>query len=64
MFGHTTELRAIAEVYGASDGEERFIRDFVAAWHKVMMLDRFDVEASTQDIALEKIDQESAAIAP
>ncbi|MDE3262592.1 MAG: catalase/peroxidase HPI [Acidobacteriota bacterium] len=42
IFGSNSELRAIAEVYGADDGGERFARDFVAAWDKVMTLDRFD----------------------
>ena len=44
IFGSNTELRAIAEVYGASDGQDRFVKDFVAAWTKVMNLDRFDVK--------------------
>jgi catalase-peroxidase len=43
IFGSNSELRALAEVYGSSDGEQKFVRDFVAAWHKVMDLDRFDV---------------------
>ncbi|WP_299888324.1 catalase/peroxidase HPI [uncultured Lacinutrix sp.] len=43
IFGSNTELRAVAEVYGANDGEERFVKDFVAAWVKVMNLDRFDL---------------------
>ncbi len=43
IFGSNTELRAIAEVYGCQDGEERFVRDFVKAWDKVMSLDRFDL---------------------
>lgn len=43
VFGSNSELRAIAEVYGCSDGEEKFIKDFVAAWSKVMHLDRFDL---------------------
>ena len=43
IFGSNTELRAIAEVYGCSDGEERFVKDFVAAWAKVMDLDRFEL---------------------
>ena len=42
IFGSNSELRAIAEVYAADDGGERFARDFVAAWAKVMTLDRFD----------------------
>jgi catalase-peroxidase len=44
IFGSHSELRAIAEVYAADDGKEKFIRDFVAAWNKVMMLDRFEVK--------------------
>ena len=43
VFGSNSELRALAEVYGCEDGEEKFVRDFVAAWDKVMNLDRFDV---------------------
>ena len=43
VFGSNSELRAIAEVYGASDGEDKLVQDFVAAWDKVMMLDRFDL---------------------
>ncbi|WP_242132263.1 catalase/peroxidase HPI [Aestuariivivens marinum] len=43
IFGSNTELRAVAEVYGADDGHEKFINDFVAAWTKVMNLDRFDI---------------------
>ena len=41
-FGSHSELRAVAEYYAASDGAERFLADFVKAWNKVMMLDRFD----------------------
>jgi len=43
VFGAHSELRALAEVYAADDGGERFVRDFVAAWDKVMNLDRFDL---------------------
>ena len=43
IFGSNTELRAICEVYAANDGQTRFINDFVAAWTKVMNLDRFDL---------------------
>jgi catalase-peroxidase len=43
VFGSNSELRAIAEVYGSEDAEQRFVRDFVAAWDKVMNLDRFDL---------------------
>jgi len=45
MFGSSSELRAIAEVYAANDGGEKFIEDFVSAWSKVMTNDRFDLEA-------------------
>jgi len=44
IFGSNSQLRALAEVYGASDGQEKFARDFVAAWNKVMNLDRFDLK--------------------
>jgi catalase-peroxidase len=44
VFGSNSRLRAIAEVYGADGGEERFVDDFVDAWHKVMTHDRFDLE--------------------
>jgi len=44
IFGSNTELRAVAEVYGANDGQEKFVKDFVAAWTKVMNLDRFDLK--------------------
>lgn len=43
IFGSNTELRAVCEVYGANDGDQRFVNDFVAAWTKVMNLDRFDL---------------------
>ena len=43
IFGSNTELRAIAEVYGYNDSQERFVSDFIAAWSKVMNLDRFDL---------------------
>jgi len=44
IFGSNTELRAIAEVYGCEDSEDKFVRDFVSAWVKVMNLDRFDLK--------------------
>ena len=44
IFGHHDELRAVAEVYACDDAEEKFIKDFVAAWDKVMNLDRFDIK--------------------
>ncbi len=43
VIGSHAELRAIAELYAADDGHEKFVRDFVAAWNKVMMLDRFEL---------------------
>ncbi|MGA2305800.1 MAG: catalase/peroxidase HPI [Acidimicrobiales bacterium] len=43
LFGSHSQLRAFAEVYAADDGEEKFVQGFVAAWHKVMDLDRFDL---------------------
>ncbi len=43
IFGSDSQLRAIAEVYGCEDSQERFLNDFVAAWNKVMNLDRFDL---------------------
>ncbi|ROV93214.1 hypothetical protein VMCG_08697 [Cytospora schulzeri] len=48
IFGSHAELRAIAEVYGQADGEAKFVNDFVAAWNKIMMLDRFDVKGSAK----------------
>jgi catalase-peroxidase len=48
VFGSNSQLRAIAEVYGSSDGQEKFLRDFVAAWNKVMNLDRFDLDPVLQ----------------
>jgi catalase-peroxidase len=43
IFGANSELRAVAEVYGCDDAKEKFVRDFVAAWNKVMNLDRFEL---------------------
>jgi catalase-peroxidase len=45
VFGSNSQLRAIAEVYGCDDSQQKFVRDFVAAWAKVMNLDRFDLVA-------------------
>jgi catalase-peroxidase len=44
IFGSNSELRALAEVYGSADSEEKFLNDFVNAWTKVMELDRFDLK--------------------
>jgi catalase-peroxidase len=43
VFGSNSQLRALAEVYGSSDAQKKFVLDFVAAWSKVMNLDRFDL---------------------
>ncbi len=43
IFGSNSELRALAEVYGCEDAKEMFVKDFIAAWHKVMNLDRFEL---------------------
>jgi catalase-peroxidase len=45
VFGAHSQLRALSEVYASSDSKEKFVRDFVAAWNKVMNLDRFDLAA-------------------
>jgi catalase-peroxidase len=62
IFGSNSRLRAISEVYGAADGEERFVQDFVAAWHTVMTSDRFDLDhsapaaaAGAPELALEDV---------
>ena len=43
VFGANSQLRAIAEVYGCDDAQDKFVTDFIAAWNKVMNLDRFDL---------------------
>ncbi len=43
VFGSNSELRAIAEVYGSADANEKFINDFIVAWNKIMNADRFDI---------------------
>jgi catalase-peroxidase len=43
VFGSNAQLRAVAEVYASSDAQQVFVRDFAAAWSKVMHLDRFDL---------------------
>jgi catalase-peroxidase len=45
VFGSNSQLRALAEVYASSDAQAVFVRDFAAAWTKVMNLDRFDLAA-------------------
>jgi catalase-peroxidase len=44
IFGSHSELRAIAEVYASSDAKEKFVKDFISAWDKVMNLDRFELK--------------------
>jgi catalase-peroxidase len=44
VFGSNLQLRAVCDVYGASTGHEKFVNAFVKAWHKVMMLDRFELQ--------------------
>ena len=48
VFGSNSRLRAIAEVYASDDSRRRFVTDFVAAWNKVMNLDRFDLPAAVR----------------
>lgn len=58
IFGSNSELRAVAEVYGCDDGQEKFVNDFVAAWNKVMDLDRFELvsrRVEIQDKSKEKV---------
>ena len=43
VFGSNSQLRALAEVYACDDSQDKFVKDFVSAWTKVMNLDRFDV---------------------
>jgi catalase-peroxidase len=49
IFGSNAQLRAIADVYASADGKELFVRDFVAAWNKVMNLDRFDLDPAVRN---------------
>jgi catalase-peroxidase len=52
IFGSHSQLRAIAEVYASADSKEKFVKDFVAAWTKVMNLDRFDLVSREQPVAM------------
>jgi len=45
VFGSNSQLRSLAEVYASADAKEKFVQDFVAAWDKVMNLDRFDLRS-------------------
>jgi catalase-peroxidase len=49
VFGAHSQLRALAEVYACDDGKEKSVRDFVAAWNKVMSLDRYDLLAKARN---------------
>ncbi|APE04647.1 catalase/peroxidase HPI [Alteromonas sp. RW2A1] len=49
IFGHNHELRALAEVYATKDAKEKFVNDFIAAWTKVMQLDRFDLDPANHN---------------
>jgi catalase-peroxidase len=51
IFGSNAQLRALSEVYGSSDAHKKFVQDFVAAWTKVMNLDRFDLAPSRSAVA-------------
>ena len=50
IFGSHSQLRAFAEVYACADSQQKFVKDFVAAWAKVMNLDRFDLAASARSL--------------
>ena len=52
IFGSHSQLRAIAEVYGSSDGKEKLVKDFAKAWTKVMNLDRFDLVYRDEPLAI------------
>ena len=56
VFGANAELRAIAEVYASDDASRKFVDDFVAAWHKVMTLDRFDLDRRTRTVVVEPVE--------
>lgn len=55
IFGSHSELRAVAEVYAADDAKEKFVKDFVSAWNKVMMLDRFERKIKNETIQSQTI---------
>ncbi|MBX3398641.1 MAG: catalase/peroxidase HPI [Gemmataceae bacterium] len=57
VFGSNSQLRAIAEVYGAADGKKKFVDDFVAAWTKVMNLDRFDLDPNLRKAKENRVGQ-------
>ena len=61
VFGSNSQLRALAEVYGSSDGQVSFVKDFVAAWAKVMNLDRFDLRVPKTPIKAKRPQEEAVA---
>ncbi|MGH9586564.1 MAG: peroxidase family protein, partial [Acidobacteriaceae bacterium] len=61
IFGSNSQLRALAEVYGSADAQETFVRDFVAAWNKVMNLDRFDLRHAKKNGRGKKEEELAAA---
>ena len=54
VFGSNSQLRAIAEVYASKDAEEKFVNDFIAAWTKVMNLDRFDLHQANRQTRISR----------
>ena len=52
VFGSNSQLRALAEVYASDDARQKFVDDFVAAWNKVMKLDRFELDATARADAM------------
>ena len=52
IFGSHSQLRALAEVYACADSKEKFVKDFVAAWAKVMELDRYDLRYQNGPVAM------------
>ena len=64
VFGSNAQLRALAEVYGSSDAQEKFVQDFVAAWNKVMNLDRFDVVLSSLPASTRSPSRAASTTAP
>src|SRR5690606_6490829 len=63
IFGSNSELRAIAEVYACEDSKEKFVNDFVAAWTKVMNLDRFELKSLICQFGRSRVlDKVSAAV--
>ena len=66
IFGSHSQLRALAEVYACADSKEKFVKDFVAAWTKVMNADRFDIDRATPKLrkARHETQSERPGLAP